>query len=146
MLIAILVVAPLFAWGMWAFPGADIPWARIIIGLLLWPVAILAMITMSALIPRRVSVRREWIDILRGQSTVRIERPQFDRLEIVQADTDKRRLVIEYRARCGGSRKRSIVIAESVDMESLHALVQHLAPCKSLEPTDARLTAVHAGA
>ena len=126
------LIAILIAWILWAFPGIALPWARMLIGLVIAPVffltASVTAIVVASLMPRYVEVRREWLQIDHGPSAVRIEPEQIDRLEVEQNGVGESRLVLEYRTRRGRNPKGSlaIAIAKSVDVKALQALLTHL--------------------
>ena len=125
-LIAAVLVAILIAWILWAFPGIALPWARMLIGLVITPVFFLITTVVACLAPRHLEVRREWLQINHGPVAVRVEPQQIDRLEDEQNPVRESRLVLEYRTRRGRNRKESLAIAKSVDVKALQALVTHL--------------------
>ncbi|MCL4198861.1 MAG: hypothetical protein KJZ69_15345 [Phycisphaerales bacterium] len=121
--ISVVVVAPLVAWMISAYPGITLPWGRLLSSLLLMPAALLLWGAFMVVFPRRIEIRPEWIHVMHGQSHSRIPLKQIDAVAIEESDGSLPRLRVNCRNRRGDRREVRFVIGRSVNLDDLAMLI-----------------------
>ncbi len=121
--ISVVVVAPLVAWMVSAYPGITLPWGRMLATPLLMPAVLLLYVAIMVVFPRRIEIRPEWIHIMHGQSNSRIPRERIDGIWIDEPNGCSPRLIVDCRNRRGEPRELKFVVGRSVNLDDLAMLI-----------------------
>jgi hypothetical protein len=109
----------------WAYPAVQLPWVQILLGFVVVPLLLGAIMTLVVFAPRHVDIRRDRIQIAQGNSAVRIDARQVLALHLEDDDRGSF-LVIRYQARARGERERRVAVAGHIDRGMLDELLGEL--------------------
>lgn len=130
-----IVAVLLGGFGAWvgvAYPAAAIPWALIVSKVLLVFPAILAGVSLCLLMPRRIGVRSDGIQL---GPDLRIAHSRVLNASVIRGADSRARLSLTYVTPRGPPRTLAIAIGTGVDLERLKALVAALPSAKRVFTT-----------
>ncbi len=125
--IATVLMIPIIAWVVKAFPNAVLPWPQLVLCLLLSGPLLMAWADTPIVIwPRHISLDCNCIRIMNWHAVLVIDREDLHRIVILVADTGQRRLAIKFRDRRGREREIALIITDSVDLDAIRYLLGQL--------------------
>jgi hypothetical protein len=120
-IVVLLLIAAMLIWA----PGVVIPWPRVIIGLILWPIVICASSYVQMLAPVFITVDERYVQFTSGQSRDVIKSKDVRSVRL-DGGTEPPRLLIEYTSRSGNQRARWFALSPKMDRAQLEDVMERL--------------------